>query len=111
MTARAPDWRAIRDRVRAIVCEAERLAAELPAPLVEAFRENMAEITAEAEAAEMLIRAIEPGDDPDFDEGASLAELWQIAAAATVAQVKAMTPIIAAAGDAIATHAAPASVN
>ena len=111
MTAAAPDWRAIRDRVQAIAREADRLAAGLPDPLVEAFRLSMGEIAREAEAAELLIRAIEPGGDPAFDEEASLAEVWQLAAAATLAQVEAMTPIMAAAGDAIATHLAPACIN
>ena len=109
MTAPALDWRAVRDRVQAIARHAAQLAAELPDPLVEAFRENMAEITAEAGAAELVIRAIEPGDD--FDAEASVAEVWQMAAAATLAQVQAMTPIMAAAGEAIATHAAPNSLN
>ena len=111
MTTPAPDWRAIRDRVQAIAREAEQLAAELPAPLVEAFRENMAEITVEAEAAELIIRGIEPSDDPAFDAEASLAEIWQMAAAATLAQVEAVTPIVAAVGFAGATHAAPNSLN
>lgn len=111
MTTPAPDWRAVRDRVQAIAQNAEQLAAELPDPLVEAFRENMAEIAAEASAAELVIRAIEPGDDPAFDAETSLAEVWQIAAAATLAQVEAMTPIMAAAGEAVATHAAPNSLN
>ena len=48
MTGKAPDWRAIRDRVQAIARNAERLAAELPDPLTEAFHLNLSEITAEA---------------------------------------------------------------
>ncbi len=111
MTTPAPDWRAVRDRVQAIARAAEQIAAGVPAPLIEAFRENVAEIASEAEAAGQLIRGIEPGDDPAFDAEASLSEIWQLAAAATLAQVAAIQPIMAAAGEAIATHAAPNSLN
>ncbi len=106
MTAPAPDWRAIRDRVQAIAREADRLAAALPAPLVEVFCLNVTRIAGEAEAAEQLILGIEPGDDPAFDAEASVAEVWQLAAAATVAQVAAIQPIMSA-----AVFAAPNSLN
>jgi len=111
MTGKAPDWRAIRDRVQAIARNAERLAAELPDELVEAFRENMTEIASNAEAAELLIRGIEPGDDPAFNEEASLAEVWQLAGAATLAQVEDLAPMMIAALESLATHPAPAVLH
>ena len=111
MTEAPPNWRAIRDRVLQIASNAERLAAELPDELVEAFRENMAEIASNAEAAELLIRGIEPGDDPAFNEEASLAEVWQLAGAAALTQVEDRAPMMIAALESLATHPAPAVLH
>ena len=111
MTGKAPDWRAIRDHVRQIASNAERLASELPDPLTEAFHIGMAEIAAEAEAAAQLIREIDGADDPAFGIDASLAEVWQIAGAAALAQVEDLAPMMIAALESLATHPAPASLN
>lgn len=111
MTGNAPDWRAIRDRVRQIARHAERLAGELPDPLTEAFHLNLSEITAEAEAAERLIFEIDPEDDSAFDAEASLAEVWQIAGGAALAQVEDLTPAMAAALESLVTHRPHATLH
>ncbi len=111
MTAPAPDWRAIRDRVMEIANNAQRLAEELPDPLTEAFAAGMAEVAAESEATARLIQEIDPAGDPEFDAAAALAEIWRLAGAAALAQVAGIAPMMTTAFESLATHAAPTSVN